>query len=169
MTEPRLELVAAVAANGAIGRGGQMPWHLPDDLQHFKALTMGHPVIMGRRTFEAIGRPLPGRRSIVVSSTLADSPPAGMECAQSWEEALRLAAESAPPAFVIGGAQLYALALPRVQVMHLTELDEPVEGDTYFPPFDQSDWRLVSETCHARDARHAIGFRFCTYERIREV
>lgn len=169
MTPPRIELAAAVAANGVIGRGGDLPWHLPDDLRHFKALTMGHPVIMGRRTFDSIGRALPGRRSIVVSSTLADVPPAGIECARSWQEALRLVADSPGPAFVVGGARLYAAALPDVQVMHLTELDEPVEGDTFFPPFDRSAWRLVGETPHARDDRHPISFRFCTYERIRQV
>lgn len=166
MTALRLHLVAAVAANGVIGRGGQLHWHLPDDLRHFKSLTMGHPVIMGRRTFESVGRPLPGRRSIVVSATLADSPPAGVELARSLEDALRLVAGSPGPAFVIGGAVLYAAAITCVRVMHLTELGESVEGDAFFPPFERSDWRLVNEARHQRDARHAIDFRFCTYERI---
>ncbi len=167
MTTPRLELVAAVAANGVIGRGGQLPWHLPDDLRHFKTLTMGHPVIMGRRTFESVARPLPGRRLIVVSATLPDSPPAGLELARSLEDALRLVVDSPEPAFVVGGAVLYAAAIPRVRVMHLTELEESVEGDAFFPPFERSHWRLVSEVRHKRDVRHPIGFRFCTYERVR--
>ena len=160
-----LELVAAVAANGVIGRGGQLPWHLPDDLRHFKQLTMGRPIIMGRRTFESLGRALPGRRSIVVSATF-QAGPAGVEIVRSIEEAIRLVADSSGPAFVIGGAQLYAAAMPRAQMMHLTELDEPVEGDVTFPPWDRSQWRLIAQLRHERDDRHAIAFSFNTYQRI---
>ena len=165
MTWPAMELVAAVAANGVIGRGGQLPWHLPDDLRHFKKLTLGHAVIMGRKTFESIGRSLPGRRSIVVSSTLTDPLPAGIELARSLEDAMRLALGLPEPVFVIGGAALYAAAIPHVRVMHLTELDAAVEGDAFFPPFDKSQWRLASQIKHERDASHAIAFRFCSYER----
>ena len=163
---PSLELVAAVAANGVIGRNGQLAWHLPDDLRHFKALTLGRPIIMGRRTYESIGRPLPGRRSIVVSGTLAAGPP-GVEVARSLDEAAALAASGSPPgpAYVIGGAVLYAAALPLVAVLHLTELDEPVDGDVCFPPFDHAAWRLTAEVRHTRDDRHAIPFRICRYER----
>lgn len=167
MSRPRLELVAAVAANGVIGRAGQLPWHLPDDLRHFKALTTGHPILMGRRTFESIGRPLPGRRSIVVSTTLAAPPAPGVEVADSLGRALELAAASPGPAYVIGGGVLYAAALPLASALHLTELDEPVEGDAFFPPFDRSEWRLVNQTRHGRDDRHAMGFHFRTYERAR--
>lgn len=167
MSEPRLELVAALATNGVIGREGKLPWHLPDDLRHFKALTMGHPVIMGRRTFESIGRALPGRQSIVVSTTLGSSPVEGVELARSLDEAMLLATAFPPPAFVIGGSMLYAEALPRVAVMHLTELDEAFEGDTFFPTIAPSDWRLIREDRHERGERHPVGFRFCTYERLR--
>ena len=162
-----LELVAAVAANGVIGRGGQLAWHLPDDLRHFKALTLGRPIIMGRRTYESIGRPLPGRRSIVVSGTLTGPPTAGVEVARSLQDAAALAAAGSPPgpAFVIGGAVLYAAALPLVRVMHLTELDDAVDGDVFFPPFDRASWTRTSEVPHERDDRHAIGFRICRYER----
>jgi dihydrofolate reductase len=166
MTLPGIELAAAVAANGVIGRAGQLPWHLPDDLKHFKNLTMGHPVIMGRKTFESVGRALPGRRSIVVSGTLAASPAAGIELARSLDEALELTSDTSGPVFIVGGAALYAESLPRASVLHLTELDEPVDGDTCFPAFDRSAWRLASEIRHASDARHAMSFRFCTYERI---
>ena len=166
MTPVRLELVAAVAANGVIGRGGQLPWHLPDDLRHFKALTMGRPVIMGRRTYESIGRPLPGRRSIVVSRSLAEPPAGGVELARSLDDAIRLVAASSNVAFVIGGTALYAAALPRVDVMHLTELDESVEGDAVFPSYDKAEWRPVDAVSHERDERHAFAFRFCTYERV---
>jgi dihydrofolate reductase len=160
-----LELVVAVAANGVIGRGGQLPWHLPDDLKHFKALTMGHPILMGRRTYESIGKPLPGRRSIVVSTTMTTPPAAGVELAKSLDDAINLASTAPGPAFVIGGAGLYDAALPRADVLHVTELDDAVEGDTHFPPIDRSRWRVAAETRHERDDRHAHAFWFRTYER----
>lgn len=159
-----LELVAAVAANGVIGRGGKLPWHLPDDLKHFKALTLGRPVIMGRRTYESIGRPLPGRKSIVVTSTWDKPPAEGVVLVKSLAEAVQAVGEGT--GFVIGGGVLYFAALPLVRIMHLTELDEAVEGDAFFPSFDRTAWRLVSQVPHPRDERHALSFRFCTYERV---
>lgn len=164
MNDARLELVAAVARNGVIGRGGQLPWHLPDDLKHFKAMTLGHPIIMGRRTLESIGRPLPGRRSIVVSESLARAPE-GIELVRSLDAAVELADASEGPAFVIGGGILYAAAIPRATTLHLTEIDIDVDGDAFFPPYDKSQWRLTSETHHPIDERHAIAFRFCRYDR----
>src|SRR6187401_2083270 len=110
MAGPSLELIAAVAANGVIGKGGQLAWHLPDDLRHFKQLTTGHPILMGRRTYESIGRPLPGRRSIVISTTLRERPHPEVEIASSLDGALALLAETAGSAFIIGGAVLYAAA-----------------------------------------------------------
>lgn len=162
-----IELVAAVAANGVIGRGGQLPWHLPDDLRHFKTLTMGRPILMGRRTYESVGRPLPGRRNIVVSTTMTQAPP-GVEVVPSLDEAIRLAAAGASPGpvYVVGGGVLYAAAIPRAALMHLTELDEPVEGDAFFPPFERAEWRVVRDVRHERDARHAIAFNIRTYERV---
>ena|SRR5438552_8024471 len=157
-----VELIAAVARNGVIGRDGQLPWHLPDDLRHFKQLTMDHPILMGRRTFESIGRALPGRRNIVITSTSLNVD--GVERVTNLREALRLVLKE-PRIFIVGGAVLYAAILPVVSVMHLTELDEPVEGDAFFPPFDRSRWRLVSEVPHEKDERHAMSFRFCRYER----
>lgn len=163
MSAASLELIAAVARNGVIGRNGQLPWHLPDDLKHFKQLTLGQPIIMGRRTYESIGKPLPGRRSIVVSSTLRKIE--GVEVISSLNEALQLVRDTLGPAYIIGGAVLYAATLPIVSLLHLTELDESVEGDAFFPPFDKSKWRLVSEQRHDRDDRHAIPFYFRTFER----
>lgn len=160
-----LELVAAVAANGVIGRNGQLPWHLPDDLKHFKALTMGRPILMGRRTFESIGKPLPGRRSIVVSGTLHQPPHPDVELAHSLEHALELTAATSGAVFVIGGAAMYAASLAHAHVLHLTELESPVEGDVSFPSFDRSAWRLVDDVPHATDERHAIAFRFRRYQR----
>jgi dihydrofolate reductase len=166
MNAPELHVIAAVARNGVIGRGGQLPWHLPDDLKAFKQLTMGHPIIMGRRTFESIGKALPGRRSIVVSTQLSHPPCEGVEIARSLDQAIEIAAKDPGPAFVIGGAALYAAALERASGLHLTEVDADVEGDTFFPPFDRSQWRLlVKHLQHPKDERHALKFTFCTYRR----
>jgi dihydrofolate reductase len=165
-TRGALELVVAVAANGVIGRGGTLPWHLPDDLKHFKALTMGHAILMGRRTYESIGKPLPGRHSIVVSTTMNAPPAAGVDVAHSLDEAVDIAKRKSPgPAFVIGGAALYDAALPRATVLHVTELDDAVDGDTFLRPIDRSEWRPVKEQRHERDERHAHAFWFRTYER----
>jgi len=155
-----------MAANRVIGRGGQLPWHLPDDLKRFKQITMGHPIVMGRRTYESIGRPLPGRRNIVVSATLTKPPHEGVQIARSLDEAVAMAATSGARAFVIGGAVLYAAAMRRVDVMHLTELDDAVEGDAFFPPVDESQWRLVEEIRHERDDRNAFSFHFRTFLRV---
>ena len=165
MSGPRLELIAAVAKNGVIGKGGQLPWHLPDDLKRFKQLTLGHPILMGRRTYESIGRPLPGRQNIVISQSLT-SAPAGTDLARSLDEAIDLTATHVGPAFVIGGAILYAAALPRVQTLHLTEVDAEIKGDAHLPPIDKSQWQLVEEVAHPVDEKHALPFRFCTYHRI---
>jgi dihydrofolate reductase len=164
MSAVRLELIAAIAKNGVIGRGGQLAWDLPDDLKHFKSLTLGHPIIMGRRTFDSIGRPLPGRRNIVISETMKAAPD-GVELVHSLDDATQLAAQTEGPAFIIGGAVLYAAALARVQALHLTELDDAVEGDAFFPAFDKSNWCLVEEILHPKDDRHALSFRFCSYRR----
>ena len=161
---PSIEIVVALAANGVIGKNGGLPWNLPADLKHFKNLTMGRPIIMGRRTFEEVGKPLPGRRSIVVSTTWA-SPPAGVELARSLDDAITLAASSPGPVFVIGGAVLFEAALPRTDVLHLTEIDDPVDGDTVFPTFDRAQWSVVSEARHERDERHAHAFWIRRYER----
>jgi dihydrofolate reductase len=163
-SKPRLELIAAMAANGVIGRGGQLPWHLPDDLNRFKQLTLGHPIIMGRKTYDSMGRPLPGRVNIVVSAQLREPPHAQVKLASSLDEAIALAAP-AERVFVIGGAMIYESALPRTHILHLTELDESVEGDTFFPPFDRSQWRVLENVVHDRDDRHAYAFHFRTFAR----
>jgi dihydrofolate reductase len=164
MSAPRLEILAAVAANNVIGRNGQLPWHLPDDLKRFKSLTLNQTVIMGRKTYESIGKPLPNRRNIIISATLPTAPP-NTERATSLEHALDLCTNTPQRTFIIGGAQLYAAALPKAQVLHLTELTDPVEGDTFFPPFDKSHWLLDQDESHPRDEHHAISFHFRTYLR----
>jgi len=137
---PRLRLVVARARGGAIGLAGRLPWHLPEDLRHFKATTLGHPIVMGRRTFESIGRPLPGRRTLVVTSDPHWAHP-GCERVGSLDEALGRCA-GAPEVFVVGGARLYAEALARADRLIVTEIDAEVAADTWFPAFDAADWGL---------------------------
>jgi dihydrofolate reductase len=141
---PRLSLIVARARNGAIGRDNALPWHLPEDLQHFKATTLGHPILMGRRTFESIGRPLPGRRSIVLTRDPAWAH-AGCERAASLDEAVALCA-GVPEAFVIGGAQVYAAALPNADRLIITEVDLDVDGDAFFPPTDPAEWTCTNRS-----------------------
>lgn len=150
-------IVAAVARNGVIGLEGRLPWRIPEDLARFKRLTMGHAVLMGRATFESIGRPLPGRTNIVLTR---DSGwlHSGVEVAGSLQEALRIAASDSRDVFVAGGAEVYRAALGMADRLELTEIDAEPEGDTWFPPVDWSQWQEVS-----RDARE--GFSFVTYER----
>lgn len=164
---PRISLLAALDRGFAIGRGNALPWHLPDDFRRFKALTMGKPILMGRRTAESLGRALPGRRNLVL--TRGDRVPfEGMEAVASLDQALRLAAgDGAAELGVIGGAQVYALALPRATVLHLTHVDTTVDGaDTFFPEIDPGDWQVVWREPHAADARHAHAFEFVEYRRV---
>ena len=141
----RINLIAAVAANGAIGRNNELPWHLPEDLKRFKALTLGHPVIMGRKTFDSIvarlGKPLPGRRNLVISRG-QQAGVGGAEYFTSLQTALDACAD-ADDVFIIGGEQIYAIALPLANRLHLTEIKTDVEGDAFFPAIDH---RLFSET-----------------------
>lgn len=166
MTIVTISLIAALDRNRAIGRGNAMPWHLPDDFRRFKALTMGKPILMGRRTAESLGRALPGRRNLVLTRG-GRVPFEPMEAVASLDAALRVAAaDGAGELCVIGGAQVYALALPRAAVMQLTHVDAAVEGaDTHFPAFDAADWQVVSREPHPADARHAFAFEFVEYRR----
>ena len=160
---PRIHLVAAVASNGVIGARGTLPWRLPEDLRHFKALTFGHPVIMGRRTWQSLGKPLPGRENIVVTRDRAFSAP-GASVAASLEAALALCADS-PRVFVIGGGELYAAALGCADVLVLTEIQRDFEGDARFPEFDRAAWRECERI--ARSAADGMRFDFVRYERAR--
>ncbi|MCX8003912.1 MAG: type 3 dihydrofolate reductase [Burkholderiaceae bacterium] len=163
--KPRVTLIAAVARNGVIGRDGRIPWHVPGDLPRFKRITLGHPVIMGRRTWESLGRPLPGRRNLVLSRTPGFAP-AGAEVFASLEAALAACAE-APEVFVIGGTEVYRAALPAAQRLLLTEIDADVDGDAFFPDFDRSAWRETAREPHAAGADAAFPYAFVTYERAR--
>lgn len=158
-------LVAAVAENGIIGRDGSMPWHLPADLAHFKWVTWGHPILMGRRTFEDIGRALPGRRNIVVTRNLDFSAP-GVETAAGLGEALALTGEAAQT-MVIGGAELYRSALPLAQLIYLTRVHARPEGDTRFPALDPSEWRQISCKTRPTDGDHRYALSFIELQRVK--
>ena len=163
MSLPRVTLIVAVARNGVIGRNGKLPWRLPEDLAFFKRTTMGSPIIMGRRTWESIGRPLPGRRNIVVSRSKEFTAP-GAEVAADLDAALALCAGTLE-AFVIGGAQLYAVALPRAQQLVITEIDADFEGDTYWPTIDKAQWQETSREHQPPSRQRAFALDFVTYER----
>ncbi len=138
-SQPRVVLVAAVADNGVIGRDGDIPWRIPEDMKHFREVTRGHPVVMGRLTFESIGRPLPQRTNIVVTRTpgwTAD----GVTVVPSVEAALEVAREVGGDVMVMGGARIYEAAMSLADVQVLTEVHRSPEGDTYYPPFDRSEW-----------------------------
>lgn len=158
---PRVTLIAAVSSNGVIGAGGQLPWRLPEDLRFFKAQTFGHPVIMGRRTWESIGRPLPGRRNIVVSRN-AGLVAAGAEVVPTLDEAVARCSGAAE-AFVIGGGDLYRAALPRAGRIILTEIRQAFDGDVRFPEFDRREWREVRREAHAPAG--GLAHDFVWYER----
>jgi dihydrofolate reductase len=162
--EPTVSLIVAAAENGVIGLGGGMPWHLPEDLKRFKALTMGKPMLMGRRTFESIGRPLPGRTSLVLTRSAEWARP-GAVVVRSMEDAVR-AARDAPELVVIGGAQVYELAMPYVRRIYLTRVLASVGGDTVFPTLEPDEWRESRREEHPADARQAYGTIFSVLERV---
>jgi dihydrofolate reductase len=156
-----LSIIVAVAHDNVIGYEGKMPWHLPAELAYFKATTMGKPVIMGRKTFDSIGRTLPGRRNIVVTRNRAWQH-VGVETAASLGDALSAVANN--DAFVIGGATLYEAALPHADRVYLTQIDATLEGDTFFPVLDAAHWTLVSRVHRAHDGQNPHDLAFCIYE-----
>ncbi len=159
----KLSLIVARARNGVIGRGNALPWRLPEDLAFFKRTTMGHPVIMGRRTWDSIGKPLPGRRNIVVTRD-REWKAAGAERAASIGAAIS-ACRAAPAAFVIGGAQLYAEALPLADGLFVTEIDRDIDGDTFLPPVDAGQWVETSRDPQPPGGPDALPFAFVHYAR----
>ena len=161
---PLVSLLVAVAENGVIGRDNTLPWHLSDDLRRFKALTLGKPMLMGRKTFESIGKPLPGRTSLVLSRSRDWARP-GATVVRSLEEALERAG-AVPELVVIGGAEVYRLALPHAQRIYLTRVHAEIPGDTVLPPLDATAWRETEREFHAADARHAHAFTFIVLERV---
>lgn len=159
----RRALVVAVASNGVIGRDNQLPWKLPDDMSYFKLVTLGHPVVMGRRTYESIGKPLPGRENIVVTHNPAFQAP-GCRIVASLDEAWKAAGDVAEIS-IIGGTSLFEETLPIADRIHLTEVEAEVPGDTFFPRFDRSQWRETEISRHPADAKHAYPFRIVVLDR----
>lgn len=157
-----LSLIVAVAKNQVIGTENKMPWHLPADFAYFKHVTLGHPVIMGRKTFDSIGRPLPGRRNIVISRNPAFEA-AGIEVAASLDAAISRC--GGMDAFIAGGATIYAEALPRVDRIYLTEVDARPEGDSFFPALDRTQWREVSREARSADDKNKFAVAFVVFER----
>ncbi|WEF34689.1 dihydrofolate reductase [Pseudoduganella chitinolytica] len=156
----QLAIIVAVDRNLGIGRDNQLPWHLPEDLAHFKRLTTGHPIVMGRKTFDSIGRPLPNRRSIVVTRN-PDWRHDGVEAVGSLAEAVALVGDA--PAFIIGGAQIFAEALGVADRLIVTHIDRVYDCDTFFPPIDATVWHETER--QAYDAASGVGYAIVTYQR----
>ncbi len=159
----RVAMIAAMAAGRVIGRGNQMPWHMPADLKHFKEVTMNKPVLMGRKTFESIGRPLPGRRNIIISRQPLDIE--GAEWADSIEQALEKVAD-AEEVMVIGGGEIYRQCLARASRLYLTLIEFETEGDAWFPDYQQDgEWLVTSEQLYLPDERNPYAYRFLTLDK----
>ena len=156
-------LIVAVADTGVIGRDNTLPWHLPEDLKRFKRLTMGKPIVMGRKTFESIGKPLPGRQNIVVTRD-ANYYRDGITVVHDAEAALR-AAGPVPEVMVIGGAELFRALLPRAGRLHLTRVHGNIEGDVMWPALDDREWAVVERESHSADERHAYPMTFEVWEK----
>ena len=162
----KLSIVVAMSKGRVIGREGQLPWRLSADLQRFKRLTMGHPIVMGRKTFESIGRPLPGRQSIVITRQ-PEFHAEGIQVAKDLQGALQIAGKASNEVFVIGGAQIYALALPSADRLYITLVEANIPGDSFFPEWDSQQWELVEESCHPADSKNAFATRFQIFDRRR--
>lgn len=165
----RLAIIVAAAENGVIGRNNALPWHLSEDLRYFKRVTMGKPIVMGRKTFESIGRPLPGRTNIVISRN-PDYSPEGVRRVASLDEALELAeriagADGAREAVIIGGAQIYAMALPRADRLYITRVHAVVEGDALLPTINWPRWREISRERHLAAGGNPYDYSFVVYDR----
>jgi dihydrofolate reductase len=163
--------VVAVADNGVIGQGNALPWHISADLKRFRALTLGKPLIMGRKTFASIGRPLPGRETIVVTRDAKFAPPPGVFVAPTIDAALQLAAVradvlGASEIIVAGGGEIYAALLDRIDLLHMTYVHCTPAGDAFFPPVDWSHWREVSREDHLPEAGDSAGYTWATYIRV---
>lgn len=161
----KISLIAAVAQNKVIGRNNDLPWHLPDDSAYFKRKTSHHPIVMGRKSLEALEKPLPNRTNIVLTRN-PDFTAAGVTIVYTLEEAVASAkAINQEEIFIIGGAEIYTMALPIATTLYLTEIQQAYEGDAYFPDFDKSQWEEVSRQPHPADERHTVAFDFVEYER----
>jgi dihydrofolate reductase len=159
-----ISLIAAMAHHRVIGKNNQLPWHLPADLKHFKTITTAKPIIMGRKTFEAIGRPLPNRQNLVLTMNPEWSAQ-GVTVVHSWEEAIK-ACDSATEIVVIGGAKLYQQTLPLATHLYLTFIDAEIEGDAFFPEWEKNEWIEINRVNHPADQNNAYSMEFVNFQRI---
>lgn len=161
-----LSAIVAISNNNVIGKDNELPWYLPADLKYFKKITINHPVIMGRKSYEAIGNPLPKRTNIVLTRDpyyLSSN----ILVAHSLEEAIALAYDIDPEeAFILGGAEIFEIAFPFLDRLYITEIHADFDGDTFFPEWDQSEWKLISEEAHSSDKTNEFDYSFKIYERI---
>jgi dihydrofolate reductase len=162
--KPLISLIAAVANNGVIGVDNSLPWRLPADLQHFKSITMGKPIIMGRHTWESLPGLLPGRRHIVITHN-RDYRADGCELVHSVDEALEIAGD-VPEVMIVGGGGLYQQTLPRADRLYLTRVDADLKGDTYFPEIDRNEWQEVSRDSRPADERNQFAYSFIVLNRV---
>lgn len=161
-----ISIIVAKASNNAIGLKGDLPWRLPADLKHFKKTTAGHHVIMGRKTFDSFKKPLPGRTHIVITSNLKYTVPEGHEVVHSLEEAIAIGEEkNLDKIFILGGAEIYKLALPYSHEMIITEIEASPVADTFFPHFEKKDWVISEKSFHKKDEINPFNFAFVTYKR----
>lgn len=166
----KLALIAAIAKNGVVGRDNQMPWYLPEDLKHFKELTLGKPIVMGRLTYESIGKPLPGRTNIVVTRQQKYQPQ-GVVVANGLDQALELAesaavSEGVDELMVIGGAQIYAEALVQADTLYITEIQQNIDGDAFFPEVEWGNWREFERWDFKGKSPQSLDYSFVTYRRV---
>lgn len=166
---PKISLIVAMAANRVIGRDNALPWRLPADLRRFKQVTMGHTLVMGRKTYDSIGRPLPGRRTVVVTRQPGWSPQGaketdGVQVVPSLDDALATASGESE-VFVAGGGEMFRAILPRADRIHLTRIDAEISGDTTFPEFDPTAWKIVEEEHHEPDAENPFPYTFQILDR----
>ena len=164
----KLSILVALSENNVIGRDGELPWRLPDELQYLKRLTMGHTLLMGRKTYESIGKPLPGRTSIVMSRNPDYKPHPEVFTVASLAGGIEIAVgRGESELFVFGGESIYAEALPRADRLYLSRVHAQIEGDAHFPAFDPNDWKLVGEEPHPEDARHAHAYTHQIFDCVR--
>ncbi len=163
MKQPRISILVAMAHNRTIGINNTLPWRCPEDLKRFKALTMGHHIVMGRKTYDSIGKPLPGRTTVVVTRN-RELNIEGCVMAYSLQEAIA-ACEGDAEIFIVGGAELYAQALPLADTLYLTEILQDVAGDAHFPEFDASHWQEIARAAHRQETPQPLEFHFVTYKR----
>jgi dihydrofolate reductase len=160
-----ISLLVAMDKNQLIGKDNDLPWRLPADLAYFKRVTMGHPIIMGRKTYDSIGRPLPGRENIIVTRDTSYKAE-GCKVIHSIEEIVKMNQQTDQELFVIGGAEIFKEILPHSDRLYITEINEEFEGDTYFPAFDKAEWKVISEEQGIKDEKNPYDYTFLVYEKI---